>query len=318
MSTIRDRNVIDITVVSGNRFILMIVDDMEWTFENRQEHCSMLQDKINDYLGYIVSGQAEEARPGLRPVIRVVAQHAYSRYCLDFLERVKAFIRRKDDICDLEWTHEGEGPFEDGFSDGFVFDADKVYPRLKKNWAKDPLKEIALMAPGADAPDYPDQMILIRVMDSFIGMLVQDIGNALTYLTYDMLPEGVTVDELQARAFDNLVRDISYRTCESKEPGIYGILAGGDFEAESLCLHDIWRQLADTLDDDLVICVPTKDIVFYTKASEKKLVARMKEMARETYARNEVESPYLLFCKDVFVYARSETGDGSLSPVSTI
>ena len=164
MSTIRDRNVIDITVVSGNRFILMIVDDMEWTFENRQAHCSMLQDKINDYLGYIVSGQAQEARPGLRPVIRVVAQHAYSRYCLDFLERVKAFIRRKDDICDLEWTHEGEGPFEDGFSDGFVFDADKVYPRLKKNRAKDPLKEIALMAPGADAPDYPDQMILIRVM----------------------------------------------------------------------------------------------------------------------------------------------------------
>ena len=113
MSTVRDRNVIDFTFVEGNRFILMIVDDLEWTFENRQEHGRMLQDMINDYLTYIVSGQAQEAAPGLRPVIRIAAQHAYSRYCLDFLERVKAFIRRKDDICDVEWVHEGAGPFDD-------------------------------------------------------------------------------------------------------------------------------------------------------------------------------------------------------------
>ena len=73
MSNIRDRGVLDLTMVEEDRFILVIFDDIEWEYQTRVQHAQMLQDKLNDYLGYIASGQAEEAKPGLRPVIRVMA-----------------------------------------------------------------------------------------------------------------------------------------------------------------------------------------------------------------------------------------------------
>ena len=307
MSNVRDRGVIDIILVDDGKYVLVILDDMKWEPATRQQHGHILQDKINDYLDYIASGQAEEAKPGLRPVIRIIAQYSYSQFCIDFLERVRAFIKEKDDICDIEWTHSSEdGPFDDGFSDDFVFDETKIYPRIKKNWARDPQNEVSMMPPDASASDYPDNMVMIRVMDSFIGMLVQDMGSVLTYLTYDNLPEGTDVMELWNKAFENLCKDINYRWSESKEPGIYGILAGGDFEAESLYLDGVWKNLADSLGDDLIICVPTKDIVFYTKAGEKKLVKKLLKMAADMFERNQKETPYLLFCKDVFIYDRKK------------
>ena len=75
MSTFRDRGVIDITLVEDDKYVLVILDDMEWEFGTRQDHGYMLQNKINDYLSYVCSGQAEEAKPGLRPVIRILAQY---------------------------------------------------------------------------------------------------------------------------------------------------------------------------------------------------------------------------------------------------
>lgn len=310
MSNVRDRGVIDIVLEEGDRHVLVILDDMEWEFGTRQQHGRILQDKINDYLNYIASGQAEQAKPGLRPVIRILAQHSYSRYCIDFLERVRAFIKGKDDICDIEWTHSAEdGPFEDGFSDDFVFDEKKVYPRLKKNWAKDPLQEVAMTAPYGSSANYPDNMVMIRFMDSYIITFVQDVGSMFTYITYDMIPEGTDVLELQKTAFDNLGRDISYRSCKSREEGISGIIAGGDFEAESLCFSSIWKEISDDLQDDVIVCVPTKDIVFYTKANDRKLVKKMLKMAGEMYAGNQAETPHLLFSRDVFIFSRD---DGTL------
>ena len=306
MSTVRDRGVIDITLEENGNYVLIILDDMPWEFGTRQNHAKILQDKINDYLSYIASGQAEQAKPGFRPVIRILAQHSYSRYAISFLERVRNFVKQKDDIADIEWAHSAEdGPFEDGFSDDFVFDEKKIYPRLKKNWAKDPLHEISLMAPDSSAPDYSDQMVMIRFMDSFIGMFVLDMGTVLTYITYDLLPEGTDIMKLQNTAFENLCRDINYRCCESKEAGIYGILAGGDFEAESLCISSIWKELSEKLNDDLLICVPTKDIVFFTKAGDRKRIRTMLGMADQMFRQNQKESPHLLFCKDVFIYERA-------------
>ena len=307
MSNVRDRGVIDIALVEDNKYVLIILDDMKWETGTRQQHGHILQDKINDYLNYIASGQAEQAKPGLRPVVRILAQYSYSQYCIDFLERVRAFVKNKDDICDIEWTHSPEdGPFEDGFSDDFVFDETKIFPRLKKNLAKNPLEDVSIMPPDASSPDYPEQMVLIRVMDSYIGMLVQDMGNVLTYLTYDMLPEGTDIMALWNKAFDNLCREVNYRYCESKEPGIYGIIAGGDFEAESLCISGLWEELAGIMDDDLFICVPTKDIVYFTKAGDKNLVKKVLGMAADMYENNRKETPYLLFCKDVFIYDRDK------------
>ena len=60
------------------------------------------------------------------------------------------------------------------------------------------------------------------------------------------------------------------------------------------------------LGDDAVITVPTKDIVFFTKASDRKLRKKMMKMAENMFLMNTKESPYLLFSKDIFLYSRKE------------
>ena len=307
MSNVRDRNVLDITLIEDGKYVLIICDDLEWFYGFRVEHATILQDKINDYLDYVSSGQAEIAQPGKRPVIRVLAKYSYSAYGLDFLERIKAFIKQNGDICDFEWTHSTEdGPFNDGFSDDYVFDARKIYPRVRKNWAKDPLKEISLLATGPNSNDYDDQYVMLRFMDRFVGMFVQDLGNAFTYIRYPMLPEGMDVDELQKIAFENLARDITYRSVGSREEGVYGIVCGGNFEAESICNMGIWQDVSKMIGDDVIVCIPTKDIVLYTKANDKKLRKKILKMADEMFEKNRRETPYLIFSKDVLIYSRDE------------
>ncbi|MCR5804682.1 MAG: hypothetical protein K6G47_10505 [Clostridia bacterium] len=305
MSTVRDRNVLDLVCVENDKYVLIIIDDIEWNFATRVDHAHMLQEKINDYSGYILSGQAEQARPGLRCVIRILAQYSYSQYCIDFLNRFKEYIKANGDFCDLEWTHsEGETGFEDGFSDEYVFDPEKIYPRLRKNWAKNPQEEISLMAVN-DSESYPD-MPMMRVMDSYVICLVIDAGSVFNYLSYDKIPEGTDIQKLFDKAFDNLNRDIQYRYEESKEKGIFGILCGGNFEAESLCFDTTWKQLSDMLGDDLMIVAPTKDIVFFTKAGDKKRCKTLMKMGSKMFEDNRKNTPFLLFSRDVFIFSRKD------------
>ena len=120
-----------------------------------------------------------------------------------------------------------------------------------------------------------------------------------------MLPSDITPEQLSEIASNNLVNKISYKTCESKEKGIFGIFAGGDFEAESILMVDIWEKLAIELNDDIIISIPTKDIVFYTNLSNKKLRNKMFKMARKIFNKSLKEEPELVFCKDIFVYSRN-------------
>lgn len=56
--------------------------------------------------------------------------------------------------------------------------------------------------------------------------------------------------------------------------------------------------------DDIIISIPTKDIVYYTKLGDKKLRKKMIKMARDMLEKNRKDSPYLIFCKDIFYYSR--------------
>lgn len=179
---------------------------------------------------------------------------SYSRFALDILEKLKIQINNIG-LCGFEWNHgleeSDEQQFDDGFSDDFMFDIEKVYPRLKKNWAKNLLEEVALM--NYKTKDGTINAPMIRIRESFVVIFVQDVGEGYIYLNYDMLPEGINIDELSDKAFQNLTRDITYRMVEGKEKGIYGLVAGGDFEAEVLICNGIWQDCAKMLCGDIFL-----------------------------------------------------------------
>ncbi|MCR5608108.1 MAG: hypothetical protein K6G26_03515 [Lachnospiraceae bacterium] len=54
------------------------------------------------------------------------------------------------------------------------------------------------------------------------------------------------------------------------------------------------------------MAVPTKDMVIYVKASEKEHKKKLIDMAKRIWKENEKNTPYLLFCNDLFLYSREE------------
>lgn len=319
MSTVEDRNVVDLVSLEDGALNLIITDNLLWGFAERARHARILQDKLNDYLNFIGSGQLEELYDKSkydRIVIKIIAEHPYSRYGIDFLERAKTFIGKSGLDCDLEWTHifkdGAENEFDDGFCDDYVFDAEKIYPRLKYNYSQNPLETVKLMMTdsnfevGESEGELTGRVPMTRCWDSYVMMFIQDVGSTYKVINYDDMPEGMTVEELEKKAFDNLLRDVSYRLAESSvHPGVWGIIAGGNFEAESLRLL-IWREISDKLGGgDLIIAVPTKDMVMFVPEGKPKLIKKLKRMAHDTMERNLKESPELIFTKDMFRYDRA-------------
>lgn len=68
----------------------------------------------------------------------------------------------------------------------------------------------------------------------------------------------------------------------------------------------MWEKLAEKLNDDLIISIPTKDIVYYTKLNDKNLRDKMFKMVNEMWDKNQNETPYLIFCKDIFIYSKKD------------
>lgn len=68
---------------------------------------------------------------------------------------------------------------------------------------------------------------------------------------------------------------------------MYGLVAGGDFEAEVLCLLGIWEDCSDELQDDLLIAVPTKDMVLFTRADDRKSIRKMMKQVQQIFEDKE-------------------------------
>ena len=208
-------------------------------------------------------------------------------------------------------SDDGTEEFQDGFSDDYTFDMDKIYPRIKKNWSKTPSETVTLMAAknnhnnqGREIQEY-NNIPMFRIYDSYIITLIKDMGSTYIYLTYDELPGDISIESIESRAFENLHHDVTYRMVESRETGVYGLVAGGDFEAEALCLPGIWEDCSEGLQDDLLISVPTKGVVLFTRAGDKKAIRKMIKQAQEIYEQNQKKSPFLIFSRDVFYYNNS-------------
>ena len=67
------------------------------------------------------------------------------------------FIKNKDDICDIEWTHdEKQEGFNDGFSDDYVFEPEKKVS-----------KDVEIVSPKMHATGNPLFLILISIFMLF-------------------------------------------------------------------------------------------------------------------------------------------------------
>lgn len=321
MSSVLDKNSIDKIELEKEQksLILFIYDNLEWSYKERQSHMKLLQDKINAYLDFIQSGQIYEhydKQNFNKIIIRVNAQFSYSKSAIDFLNRIKIFLNDRgpeivsDIVIELDWGHffneknDENNEFNDGFIEEFELDADKIYPRLKRNMSKD-LANIKL-------DGVPNDFVSFGYFDNkYAIVLLQDEGETLHVLSLkDIEDSGMYTEDslnlLLNKSFENLFNNVEYRMQETIENGIYGLLAGGNFESESLCRKDIWSEISEIFNDDLFISAPAKDLVFFIPASNKDLINKFLEYTKKSYDSVCKDNISTIFTKDIFEFNRNE------------
>lgn len=101
--SVTDRNIIDFGHIDGDKITLCISDHIPWDADILDAHLVILQDKINDYLDFISSGQIfeEYGNEDKTPNIKVIFCYEPVKEAVDFLNSAKAVINSSG--YEIEW-----------------------------------------------------------------------------------------------------------------------------------------------------------------------------------------------------------------------
>lgn len=163
-------------------------------------------------------------------------------------------------------------------NDDAKVDRARIVPIIKdRQW----LSEIAesLKARGAKKP-------VEHVFEDFNGPLVivyaEDSPKNIRYLTRKDLEEiGLARTELRTLAVGNL-RKILPKIEIHKGPLVSMVTAGGDYEACLLLLNELWTDGALQVDGDIVVAVPSRDLLLVTGTKSPGGIARLRELATKS------------------------------------
>lgn len=133
-----------------------------------------------------------------------------------------------------------------------------------------------------------------------LGILyVADMDNRFQVLLERDLPKGMTKEELHQLAIDNLNRDIEFKL-HAADFGGHMLTAGGDHEAGSICLLEMWDWLAEHFNDNLIVGIPAKDLVILVPETDADKITNLKIFVHEIFKSGE-----RLLTKNIFRFDRN-------------
>jgi uncharacterized protein YtpQ (UPF0354 family) len=177
-------------------------------------------------------------------------------------------------------------------SDALAPDRDRIVPVVKdRAWHDEvhaALRERGQTSGIADVwEEYNAELIIAYA---------QDTASNIRYLTpEDLAALGIDRSELRALAVKNLLEllpEVSMRG----ENGVYMFTAGGDYEASLILADTIWEGGQVKVNGDVVVAIPSRDLLLVCGSGDPSGVARVREMA----AKFAAEAPYRL-TSDLFV-----------------
>lgn len=178
-------------------------------------------------------------------------------------------------------------------------DPERIVPVVKdKRWLADMARSLA--ADGGEAPEHVTEDLNTEL----VIVYAEDTPRSIRYFSEAKLEEaGVKRAELRQRATENLMRLLPGIEIHSGE--LFSMLtAGGDYEASLLVVDDLWKSGDIKVDGEIVVVVPTRDLLLVTGSKNAAGIAKMEELAREAVR----ESSYSL-TSTLFVYR-----DGKFEP----
>ncbi len=169
---------------------------------------------------------------------------------------------------------------------------DKIYP-----WVKETLVDHKALNGKYISPN--DTPIVSFVGDLMIIFVIERAEDTYEILKDNMLPPNADIEEIYRIACENLAKNVRFIFSNTMYGG-FGIIADGHHEASSLCFKHIWSICTDKLQDDVVIMVPSKDMVLFVPAANQKLIDAMYAYGLQAYERNQdkISKKLYKFTKD--------------------
>jgi len=206
--------------------------------------------------------------------------NAYSEYLLD--PKSKTEIIQKFIIALIESR-----------TDDTPVDRARIVPVVKdRPWLVE--TQEALKARGSKkVPEY----VYEDINNELIVIYAEDNPKNIKYLTpQDLEKVLVKKKELKSIAVANL-KNILPKIELHTGPLISMITAGGDYEASLLLFDDLWTNNQSKVDGEIVVAIPSRDLLLFTGSKNAAGIAKLREVA----AKSAHEAAYRLTAQ-LFIY----------------
>jgi uncharacterized protein YtpQ (UPF0354 family) len=158
-------------------------------------------------------------------------------------------------------------------------DRRRIVPVIKdRAW----LEETRQALVSRNAKEVPE-----HVFDEFgpdlVVVYAEDSPKNIRYLRpEDLERAGVRRSELRALAGENLARLLPPVERHGRD-GLYMVTAGGTYEASLLLLDSIWKSGQMEVDGEVVVAIPTRDLLLVTGSENRRGLDRMRQAVGEAY-----------------------------------
>jgi uncharacterized protein YtpQ (UPF0354 family) len=170
---------------------------------------------------------------------------------------------------------------------------EQIVPVIKdRAWSQ----EVRRSAKGR-AGDAPPEQVIEELNKDLVIVYAEDTPQNIRYFgPKDLQEAGVQKDKLRALAIENL-RRILPPPHAVNGPLVSMLTAGGDYVPSLLLLDEIWSADKLGVTGEIVIAIPTRDVLLFTDSNNKEGVRKLRELAKKTAA----DGPYSLTDR-LFVY----------------
>ena len=148
------------------------------------------------------------------------------------------------------------------------------------------LKRGATKTPEPVFEDFSPDLIIVYAEDS---------PKNIRYFTADDLAKaGIDRGGLRALACENLRRILPKIECQGGN-GVYMITAGGDYEASLLLLDSIWSGGTIDVQGDIVVAIPTRDLLLVTGSQNLEGLEKLKQVVKKAFSEGSYRLTSKLF-----------------------
>jgi uncharacterized protein YtpQ (UPF0354 family) len=171
-------------------------------------------------------------------------------------------------------------------SESTEIDRQRIVPVIKdRAW----LQDMQRSSGAADLDQMPEQ-VFEDFNDDLIIVYAEDTPKNIRYVSQEGLEKaGINREALRSLAVANLRRILPPVEMRSG-PLISMLTAGGDYDASLLLLDDLWSAEKLSVDGEIVVAVPARDVLIFTGSRNAEGLKRLLELARKVVA----EAPYSL------------------------